>query len=454
MNAALGHFFCNLSEQYVVLKTKRYRMKRMSLFTIILLIPVLANAQINRERLDSLFQYLKANDLAIGSLTISQNGKPIYQHSFGRNQTPATKYRIGSITKVFTAVLIYQLIDANRLALIDHLSSFYPDLPNADKITIAQMLGHRSGLANFTNNSDFDIWKDQPRLRTELFGMIKNQKPDFEPDAKADYNNSNYLLLGYIIEKIYGEPYKKVVTNKIIKPLGLKHTYYGENTGFAKDEAVSYKYSDSKWKPERAVCLDNFSGAGALISTPQDLCIFITALFNGKLVSASSLAFMKTIREGYGNGLFPYGNVLHSGFGHNGKTEGFGSSLQYYPETGLAFGYCTNGEVFPKARILNHIFKACFNIADTLETFQEVKLDSLQLRAFTGVYGVSSGLQITNRVENNHLIVSVKNKDFELTPISPNEFWSKPFGFFFYFDKQGNRLLLKDVDQVYELSRL
>ncbi|QTE37449.1 serine hydrolase domain-containing protein [Mucilaginibacter gossypii] len=428
-------------------------MKYFLLLVSVLLIPFLSNAQIDRTRLDSLFQYLTANDLAIGNVTISQNGQLIYQHSFGKDQNPATEYRIGSITKLFTAVLTYRLIDEHQLALTDSLSRFFPDLPNASHITVAELLGHRSGLASFTNNTDFDTWKDKPHTQAELLAMIKKQKPDFEPDAKADYNNSNYLLLGYIVEKIYGKPYKTVVTEKIIRPLKLKQTYYGEKAGPAKGEAISYKYFDSAWKPDRAVYLDNFGGAGALISTPQDLCKFISALFKGKLISAGSLNLMKTMRDGYGKGMFPYGSAAHPGFGHNGKTEGFGSSVQYYPASDLAIAYCTNGEVFPKARILDHIFKACFHIADTLETFKPIKADSAHLADFTGKYSAPSGIEITNRFANGTLVSSVKGKDFELTPISLNEFWNKPFGFFFHFDDGGKRLLLQDVDDTYELKR-
>jgi len=428
-------------------------MKYFLLLVSFLLVPFLSNAQIDRARLDSLFLYLTANDLAIGSVAISQNGQLIYQLSFGKDQNPTTAYRIGSITKMFTAVLTYQLIDAHRLALTDSLSRFFPDLPNAGHITVAELLGHRSGLANFTNNTGFDTWKDQPHTQAELLAMIKKQKPDFEPDAKADYNNSNYLLLGYIVEKIYGKPYKTIVTEKIIHPLKLKQTYYGEKAGFARGEAISYKYFDSAWKPDRAVFLDNFAGAGALISTPQDLCTFINALFKGKLISSGSLNLMKTMRDGYGNGMFPYGSAAHPGFGHNGKTEGFGSSVQYYPASDLAIAYCTNGEVFPKARILDHIFKACFRIADTLETFKPIKADSIHLANFTGKYSSPSGIEIANRLAKGTLVSSLKGKDFELTPISPNEFWNKAFGFFFYFDNNGKRLLLQDVDDIYELKR-
>lgn len=429
-------------------------MKRLSLVFTGFLFAAMANAQVNSARLDSLFQNLAANDLAIGSMAISQNGKVIYQRSFGKDQTPATEYRIGSITKVFTAVLAYQLIDAHRLSLTDHLNKYFPDLPNADKITVAELLGHRSGLANFTNNTNFDDWKDRPKTHDELLDLIKKQKPDFEPDAKADYNNSNYLLLGYIIEKLYGKPYKTIVNEKIIHPLSLKQTYYGKRAGFGDGEAISYKYYDSNWKPDRAVFLENFGGAGALISTPQNLCNFISALFEGRLVSSSSLDLMKTMRDGYGKGLFPYGNQEHAGFGHNGKTEGFGSSMQYYPKEKLVIAYCTNGEVFPKARILDHIFKACFQIPDTLETFKSIRLDSARLKAYTGSYSAPSGMQLVNRFEQGHLVVSAKGRDFECTPISPNEFWNKQFGFFFYFDEEGRHVLLQDVDDVYELRRL
>ena len=428
-------------------------MKRLSLVFTGFLFAVLANAQVNSARLDSLFQNLAANDLAIGSMAISQNGKVIYQRSFGKDQTPATEYRIGSITKVFTAVLAYQLIDAHRLSLTDHLDKYFPDLPNADKITVAELLGHRSGLANFTNNTNFDDWKDRPKTHAELLELIKKQKPDFEPDAKADYNNSNYLLLGYIIEKLYGKPYKTIVNEKIIHPLSLNQTYYGERAGFGDGEAISYKFHDSSWKPDRAVYLENFGGAGALISTPQDLCNFISALFQGRLVSSSSLDVMKTMRDGYGKGLFPYGSQAHAGFGHNGKTEGFGSSMQYYPKEKLAIAYCTNGEVFPKARILDHIFKTCFQIPDTLETFKSIRLDSARLKAYTGTYSAPSGMQLVNRLEQGHLVVSAKGRNFECTAISPNEFWNKQFGFFFYFDEQGRHVLLQDVDDVYELRR-
>ncbi len=96
------------------------------------------------------------------------------------------------------------------------------------------------------------------------------------------------------------------------------------------------------------------------------MCKFITAIFDHKLISKQSVERMKTIADGYGNGLFPYGNEKNKGFGHNGKTEGFASSLQYYPEQKLSIAYVTNGEVYAKNHILDHVFNSCFHLTDSI----------------------------------------------------------------------------------------
>jgi D-alanyl-D-alanine carboxypeptidase len=264
---------------------------------------------IDRKRLDSLFGVLEANNLAIGSITITQDGKPVYQRNFGKGSVAGATYRIGSISKIFTAVMIYELIDQKKLLLIDTLSEFFPQVPNAGQITIAELLGHRSGIADFTAMATgFDHWKGQAHTHDQLVGYITSQDPAFSPGAKADYNNSNFLLLGYILESIYQKSYKEIVTERIINKLGLPNTYYGDHSGFQGKEAASYKYSDSKWQEEKAVYLDNFGGAGGMISTPDDLCKFVRAIFDGKFISKASVARMTQIeKDGYGWGMFSFG---------------------------------------------------------------------------------------------------------------------------------------------------
>jgi len=430
-------------------------MKRFVVLLVYLFLAITGHSQsIDRAKLDSLFNNLENHNLAIGGVAISFGGKVVYQRSFGKNQVPQTEYRIGSISKMFTAVLTYQLIDEKKLSLKQTLSTYFPDLPNAYRITIAELLGHRSGLANFTNNTNYDEWKDQPKTHEQLLLMIKNQKPDFEPNAKADYNNSNYLLLSYILEKIYHKPYKAIVNERIIKRLNLSHTYYGLNPGFQPGEAISYHYINSEWKQDKAAYLDNFSGAGAIISTPPDMLKFINGLFEGRLISKASLDTMKTIRDGYGKGMFPYGDEKHDGFGHNGKTEGFGASLQYYPENKLAIAYCTNGEVYPKAQILDDIFKICFTLPYTLPSFRPVTLSASILNTYIGNYSSDDGnMQVSVANDKGQLVLSTKGQPFSLVTLSDHEFWNIAFGFFFEFENTGKQLLIKDVDDIYVLHK-
>lgn len=428
-------------------------MKLIISFACILLVAIAHGQNFNAGKLDSLFNSLTKNNLAIGSVAISSGGKIIYQRSFGKGQDATTEYRIGSITKVFTAVLVYQCIEEGKLLLTDKLSNFFPELPGSNAITIAQLLGHRSGLANFTNNTNYDEWKDKPKTHDELLAMIKNQPPDFAPGGKADYNNSNYLLLSYMLEKIYKLSYKDIVTARVIKKLGLTHTYYGSKAGFQPNEAISYKYFNNEWKQDRAAYLDNFSGAGAILSTPADMLHFINALFTGKLISRASLDTMKAIRDGYGMGLFPYGDEQYTGFGHNGKTEGFGSSLQYYPQNNIAIAYCTNGEVYPKAEILDDIFAVCFNKPVAIPSFTPVTVAAGLLNSYTGLYSdTKTGMQLTSTLDSGRLILNVKGQPFTLQPLSNNLFWNIPFGFFFQF-RDSNELVIRDVDDVYVLHK-
>lgn len=410
---------------------------------------------IDGARLDSLFNALETHNLAMGSITITRDGKPVYQRSFGKEAVPGAGYRIGSITKVFTGVMIYELIDQKKLSLDDSLSEFYPQIPNAGKITIAEMLGHRTGIANFTAlATGYDSWKEQPHTHDELLRFIMGQHPDFEPGAKADYNNSNFLLLGYILEKIYQRSYKDLLTERIINRLHLQHTYYGDHAGIAGHEAASYKYFDNHWHIENAVYPDNFGGAGAIISTPDDLCTFIRAIFKGKLISKPSLNRMTRIeKDGYGWGMFPFGDSANKGYGHNGKTEGFGSSMQYYPDARLAIGYCTNGESYPKDAILDAVIKVCFHEPVTIPTFKPVVVSTQVLEPLVGTYGGDNGLKVVASIVNGGLSLEVKGKQFTLDALSGREFHNVPFGFFFDFSDNGKELVVHDAAMTYWLHR-
>jgi D-alanyl-D-alanine carboxypeptidase len=268
---------------------------------------------INVSKLDSFLNSLASRELAMGSLTVSKNGIIKYRKVFGysyidndkKNPTDIyTKYRIGSTTKMFTAVMIFQLIEEGKLSLDKKLNTYFPNLPNANKITISTMLYHRSGLHDYTHDTNFPEWMDKPKTHDELLKIIKEKGSDFEPDSAADYSNSNYLLLGYIIEKICKESYADALNKRIISKLNLKDTYYGNPISLKNNEASSYKYAENNWKKEKETYLSIHGGAGSIVSTPTDMIKFIDALFSNKLINKLSLSKMETMIDDYGMGIW------------------------------------------------------------------------------------------------------------------------------------------------------
>lgn len=238
-------------------------------------------------KVDSFVQVLSSRGLAMGSLVIFKDGGVQYEKAFGYaymagdQKIPAntqTQYRIGSITKMFTATMVFQLMDEGKLSLATTLDKFFPDLPNAGKITMANLLYHRSGLHDYTHDTDFDSWMDKPKTHEEMLAIIKQKGTDFEPGTKADYCNTNYLLLGYIIEKISKTVYANELRKRITAKLGLQRTSVGGAIDIRENEAASYKYSEGKWKSERETDLSIHGGAGSIVSTTPEMTRFVEAL--------------------------------------------------------------------------------------------------------------------------------------------------------------------------------
>ena len=171
----------------------------------------------NKPKLDSLMDILAEKNNAMGSLTISRNGVVVYRRAIGYSYisgneklpaTDQTKYRIGSITKMFTATMIFQLIEDGKLSLTTTVDKYFPQLPNANKITISNLLNHRSGLHNFTDDPEYLTWMTQPKTRDEMLAIISKGGVDFQPNEKFSYSNSNYVVLGYIIKEVSKEQFQ------------------------------------------------------------------------------------------------------------------------------------------------------------------------------------------------------------------------------------------------------
>jgi len=155
----------------------------------------------NARRMDSLFQILEANNKFMGSIAISENGKTIYTKSIGfddiasfKKSSINTKYRIGSISKMFTASLIFKAVEEKKVSLSQTIDKYFPTLKNANKITIRNLLNHRSGIHDFTNDPEYLNWHTQLQSKTKMIERIANREIVFEPDTKGQYSNSNYIL--------------------------------------------------------------------------------------------------------------------------------------------------------------------------------------------------------------------------------------------------------------------
>src|SRR5690606_4956086 len=237
---------------------------------------------------------------AMGSYAMATGGKPDFVKVTGfadvetkQKANMNTQYRIGSVSKIFTAVLVMQAVEEKKLSLQTKLSEFYPAIPNASKITVEQMLQHRSGIRNLTDEAEYWDYHLKPQTEKQITDTITKYASVFAPGEKHEYSNSNYILLGYILEKVNKKSYADLIQTKIAKPLKLTLTRVGSKISGSENQANSYLFSAGKFDKNTETDMSVPIGAGNLISTPTELLKFIIALENGKLVSKLSLDQMK-----------------------------------------------------------------------------------------------------------------------------------------------------------------
>lgn len=412
----------------------------------------------NKPKLDSLMDRLAEKNKAMGSLTISKNGVIVYSRAIGYSfisgneklpATDQTRYRIGSITKMFTATMIFQLIEEGKISLTATVDKYFPQLPNANKITISNLLNHRSGLHNFTDDAEYKTWETKPKTRDEMLAIISKGGVDFQPNEKFSYSNSNYVVLGYIIETVSNESYSKYLSKRITSRIGLSNTYVGAKTDTKKNESFSYRFSNG-WEQGSETDMSIPAGAGAIVSTPAELTKFIESLFTLKLVSSSSLEQMKTMTDGFGMGMFQIPFYEKRAYGHNGGIDGFASNLAYFPEESLAVAYCTNGQVYPMNNILIGILSIYFNKPYSIPALITISLKTEDLDKYLGVYSTTQiPLKITMTKDNTTLISQATGQSsFPLEATGKDKFEFDPAGIVMEFNPDKNEMTLKQGGQT------
>lgn len=416
----------------------------------------------DKARLDSFFNVLDTANRFMGSVAVSQHGKIIYSKTVGfadvenkLKATGQTKYRIGSISKTFTAVLVMKAVEEKKLSLDQTIDKFFPTIPNAGEITVSQLLYHRSGIHNFTNDPAYLSWYTTPKTEREMVEIIAKAGSDFEPGSKAAYSNSNYVLLSYILEKTLKQPYAALLKKYISTPLGLKDTYLGGKTNTKNKESKSYSHAGD-WKLQPETDLSVPLGAGGIVSTPSDLVKFSDALFGGKLVSPASLERMKALKDKYGMGLFPIPFHDKTGFGHTGGIDGFQSVFCHLDDGSISYALTTNGTNYMVNNISIAILSAVYNKPYNMPDLKTFRVSPEDLDRYTGVYSSAQiPLQVTITRKDSTLFAQATGQPaFALEATGKTTFMFEMAGVVVEFYPEKNEMILKQGGGRYVFSRV
>lgn len=310
-------------------------------------------------------------------VAVYKDGQPVVVKGYGAANlelnVPVNNdsvFRIGSVTKQFTAAALLKLEEEGKLSLDDKLSRYYPDFPNAGSITLKQMLHHTSGIYNYTNDAEFMKREGGQKHTTDewiaLFAKLPKTQ-DFAPGTAWNYSNTAYFILGGIVEKVAAKPLATVLHDRFFGPLGLTHTALDDETQIVPGRVAGYDADGPKqFRNASFLSMTIPGGAGAMRSSADDLAHWNAALFGGKILKPASLQAMTTpgkLNNGQNSstGMPPppdgqkkmdmeYGYALsvgnlegHLRIGHGGGIPGFNSSLNEFPNDHITVAVIANG---------------------------------------------------------------------------------------------------------------
>ena len=434
--------------------------QKLFLFLIINLFTLAVSAQkIDVKKLNIYFDSLEKHNKFMGSVSMIMGDDVVYNRQLGycdleskTKPNDSTKYRIGSISKTFTATLIFQAIDEGKLKLNKPIKKWFPKIKNSKKITIENLLNHSSGIHNITSDPLYQSYFSEPKSESEMIEIITKAGSDFEPGSKSDYSNSNYMLLSYILEKVYKRPYALLLKDQIIEKLNLKNTFYGKEIDLSNNESFSYSF-DEEWKKQPETDMSVPMGAGAIVSTPTELNLFAKALFMGQLISEKSLEKMQSISSGYGMGIFKIPFNEEISYGHNGAIDGFRSAFAYFPSKQFGFSFIANGMNYDNNKIAFTLIKAMFQEPFELPKFMVLTSD--QLDKYLGVYSSSQfPLKITITKKGALLKAKATGQgEITLEPAEKDVFTFDAANIRIKFNVSKNEMTLKQGPSEYVLTK-
>lgn len=383
---------------------------------------------------DAIIESYAKDGLFRGSAIVIKDGQPVFRKAYGLANsewdipnTPDTKFRIGSITKQFTAIATLQLADQGKLKLDDPVAKHYEGAPAAwEKITVHHLLNHTSGIVSYTGMKDFfPKMSRDPRTPAEIVKLTQDLPLEFDPGTRYKYNNTGYVLLGHIIEKVSGMKYADYLRKNILDPAGMKDSGFDTHADVLKKRAAGY-LPNGKIAPYLDMSLPH--AAGSLYSTVDDFVKWDQALAAGKLVSAESWKLMTTPgKNDYGYGLVIKPLAGHASMAHGGGINGFNTHFIRFPEDKVAVAVFSNVNG-PAADTLAASLGRLYFGEDVKprEKFTEIKVSEAELDAVKGTYELAPTFSLKVWREASQLMVQATNQPaFPVTPYASDKFFLK-----------------------------
>lgn len=353
-----------------------------------------------QDQIDAIIENaIHENQLVGASVGVMRHNEVIFARGYGYatlgNKVEATEhtvYRIGSITKQFTALAVMILVQQGKLNLNDIMLDYLPNYPQRDhKVTIDQLLNHTSGIKSYTDIEKFWEISERDLSREEIVDLFSSEPVEFSPGENYQYNNSGYYLLGMIIENVSGMRYADFLKANVWQPLEMFDTHYLGKIKNVKNIATGYDHKGNELVLARPLGMDNPFSGGSLGSSVLDLLKWQTALNENQLISRQS--YNKMIEPGlltggkhttYGYGFFMSNLNGHRKIEHGGTINGFRAQLSTYPDDGLTVTVLCNLNAAPQAQLESQISRLMLGIPET--RIQEIHLSESELQLYTGNY--------------------------------------------------------------------
>ncbi len=430
------------------------------LILLLLSLPLLSFSQNLEEKFDSLLEEKYKPDGPGATVLISKKGKIIYHKAFGMAnmelETPMKTdnvFEIGSITKQFTAVSILMLMEQGKLTIEDEITKFIPDYPtNGKKITIHHLLNHTSGIKSYTSMNLSEI-AAKDMTPKELIDYFKNEPMDFDPGEKWSYNNSGYIILGYVIEKVTGQTYEDFVEQNIFKKLQMNNSRYGHKGEIIKNRASGYQTRDG-YVNANYLSMTLPYAAGSLMSTVEDLSKWQTGLNTNILIKKETLQKAHTnypINNGdltnYGYGWLTYDINGVLAIQHGGGIFGYTSYEVYIPEEDVFVATLTNCNCNSPGNVTKRI--AAIAIGKPFPTAETaIHIPNNELEKLIGVYEFEDKAVRIITLEGNQLYSKREGSTpFKIFPKTKSIFFFEDSFSEYEFDMSKSPLKVKFTNQ-------